>query len=52
MMYFNKRVAYMTDYTSGLTSAQPPFSSVYVCHNMLPQRIVFEEINKKEIMMG
>ena len=51
MMYFNKRVAYMTDYTSGLTSAQPPFSSVYVCHNMLPQQIVFEEINKKEIMM-
>ena len=51
MMYFNKHVAYMTDYTSGLTSAQPPFSSVYVCHNMLPQQIVFEEINKKEIMM-
>ena len=51
MMYFNKRVAYMTDYTSGLTSTQPPFSSVYVCHNMLPQQIVFEEINKKEIMM-
>lgn len=28
------------------TSINPPFSSVYLCHGVLPKQIVFEEINK------
>lgn len=49
IMYFNKHVSYMKDYTSNKLELNPPFSSVYICHNILPQQIVFEEINKKEI---
>ena len=43
----NRRVAYFKDYTEQKPSLNPPFSSVYVCHNMLPERIVFEEIEKR-----
>lgn len=49
IMYFNRRVSYMKDYTSNKLELNPPFSSVYVCHNILPQQIVFEEIDKKDI---
>ena len=38
---------YSKDYTEQKPSLNPPFSSVYVCHNMLPERIVFEEIEKR-----
>jgi sugar-phospahte nucleotidyltransferase len=50
VMYFDKRISYMRDYTSGKTELNPPFSSVYICHNVLPQQIVFEEVNKKNIL--
>lgn len=46
IMYLNRRVAYFKDYTEQKPSLNPPFSSVYVCHGMLPDRIVFEEIQK------
>ena len=46
IMYMNKRVSYFKDYADQKPSLNPPFSSVYVCHNILPQQIVFEEINK------
>lgn len=46
IMYMNKRIAYFKDYNEQKPSLNPPFSSVYVCHNMLPKQIVFEEINK------
>jgi len=49
IMYFNRRISYMKDYSSNKLELNPPFSSVYVCHNILPQQIVFEEINKKDI---
>ena len=45
-MYFNKRIAYFKDYTDKKLSLNPPFSSVYVCHNVLPKQIVFEEVDK------
>lgn len=48
IMYLNKRVAYFKDYDEPKPSLNPPFSSVYICHNMLPKQIVFEEIDKKE----
>lgn len=44
IMYFNKRVKYFKSYDDPKPSLNPPFSSVYVCHNMLPKQIVFEEI--------
>lgn len=46
LMYFNKRVAYFKDYNEQKPSLNPPFSIVYVCHNVLPKQIVFEELNK------
>lgn len=46
IMYMNKRIAYFKDYNEQKPSFNPPFSSVYVCRNMLPKQIVFEEINK------
>lgn len=46
IMYFNKRVSYFKDYSDQKPSLNPPFSSVYICHSILPKQIVFEEINK------
>lgn len=50
IMYFDKRISYFKDYQEQKPSLNPPFSSVYVCHNVLDKPIVFEEIikNKKE----
>lgn len=46
IMYLNRRVAYFRNYDEQKPSLNPPFSSVYLCHKMLPKQIVFEEINK------
>lgn len=46
IMYFNKRVSYFKDYSDQKPSLNPPFSSVYICKNILPKQIVFENINK------
>ena len=46
IMYFNKRISYFKNYADPKPSLNPPFSSVYVCHRMLPNQIMFEEINK------
>lgn len=46
IMYLNKRVSYFQSYDEPKPSLNPPFSSVYVCHKMLPKSIVFEEIEK------
>lgn len=48
IMYFNRRVSYFKNYEDQKPSLNPPFSSVYICSNMLPEQIVFEEISKKE----
>ena len=46
VMYFDKRISYFKDYADQKPSINPPFSSVYVTQNILPQQIVFEEIDK------
>lgn len=46
IMYLNKRVAYFKNYSEQKPSLNPPFSSVYICKDILPDRIVFEEIDK------
>lgn len=47
IMYFNKRISYFKNYTDNRPSSNPPFSSVYICHKMLPKQIIFEEIVKQ-----
>lgn len=46
VMYFDKRICYMQDYKER-ESLNPPFSSVYICSNMLHEQIVLEELNKE-----
>jgi len=46
IMYLNRRVAYFKDYKEQKPSLNPPFSSVYLCSKMLPNKIVFERIKK------
>ena len=46
IMYMNRRISYFKDYADEKPSLNPPFSSVYLCHKVLPQQIVFEEIKK------
>jgi len=46
IMYLNRRVSYFKNYEDQKPSLNPPFSSVYVCFDMLPETIVFEEIKK------
>ena len=49
VMYLNRRVAYFKSYEEQKPSLNPPFSSIYICSKVLPERIVFEEINRNEI---
>lgn len=49
LMYFNKRVSFLKSYQDEKPALNPPFSSVYICHNVLPKQIVFEVIDKGEI---
>lgn len=46
IMYLNRRVDYFKDYAEQKPSLNPPFSSVYLCSKMLPQKIMFERIKK------
>lgn len=46
ILYMNLRVSYFKDYEDVKPEASPPFSSVYVCKNILPKQMVFEEIDK------
>lgn len=46
IMYMNRRVSYFKNYDEQKPSLNPPFSSVYICHSMLPKEIIFEEIHK------
>lgn len=50
VMYLNRRVSYMKDYESGKTALNPPFSSVYLTSRLLPEKIIFEEVDKKEVV--
>jgi hypothetical protein len=44
IMYMSKRIAYFKDFGEQKPSLNPPFSSVYICSKLLPQKIVFETI--------
>jgi len=51
IMYLNRRVSYFKDYSDQRPALNPPFSSVYICHKMLPKQVVFEEIDKKDVYL-
>lgn len=46
VMYLNKRVAFLRDYDNTLPAYNPPFLSAYICSRLLPEKIVFAEIDK------
>ncbi len=46
IMYMDKRIAYLKSYEDEKPSLNPPFSSVYLCKDILPQQIVFETVTK------
>ena len=50
IMYFNKRVAYMETHGNAPTRLNPPFSSVYLTSRVLPSQIVFETIDKSDMV--
>lgn len=45
-MYFSKRVSFIKFKDGVRVKSNPPFSSIYLCHKILPKQIVFEEIIK------
>ncbi len=49
VMYMNRRVSYFKSYEEVKPAMNPPFSSVYICSNILPKQIMFEEIDKKDL---
>lgn len=49
IMYMNRRIAYFKSYTEQKPSKNPPFSSVYITSQILPQQIIFEEIDKTNL---
>lgn len=46
IMYLNKRISYFKSYDDQKPSLNPPFSSVYITHGILPERIMFEGVDK------
>lgn len=46
IMYFDKRISYFKSYDDEKPSLNPPFSSVYICHDVLPNQIIFENAVK------
>ncbi len=47
ILYMDKRISYFKSFEEQKPSINPPFSSVYVCSQLLPKQICFEEIDKK-----
>ena len=51
IMFMNKRVSYFEDYSDQQPALNPPFSSIYLTSKMLPDLIVFEEIDKRRVSL-
>ena len=52
IMYMNKRIAFFKDFNEQKPSLNPPFSSVYICSGMLPNKIVFKNIDKSAFLFS
>jgi hypothetical protein len=46
LMYFDKRIKFMPG-EGQPASGSPPFSSIYVCHGVLPEQIIFSRLTGK-----
>lgn len=46
ILYMHPRVNFFQEYSSKKEVKNVPFQSVYICHNILPEQSVFENINK------
>lgn len=46
IMYLDKRISYFKNYTDQKPDVNPPFSSVYITSQILPEKIIFEEVIK------
>lgn len=46
VMWMNKRISYFKNYDDQKPSLNPPFSSVWLCSKLLPEKNVFERVNK------
>lgn len=51
VMYLSKRVSFFKDYKDEKPELNPPFSTGYFCHHVLPKQICFEEIDKKDLKL-
>ena len=51
LMVFNARVQYMKSYENKKTTTHPPFESGYVCSGVLPDKLVFKELDKSKIIL-
>lgn len=49
LLIMNKRIDYFKDYSDPKPNKGNPFSSWYICSKLLKQKIIFEEIDKKDI---
>ena len=49
IMYLNLRVSYFASYEDQKPLLNPPFSSAYITSKMLPDKIIFSEIDKSAI---
>ena len=47
ILYMNRRVSYFENYSDEKPKLNPPFSSVYITSKILPQKVMFAEIDKK-----
>lgn len=47
LMILNKRVAFFKNYEDQIPELNPPFSTGYITSGMLPEKIMFREIEKK-----
>jgi len=46
VMWLNKRISYFKSFDDEKPSLNPPFSSVWITRNLLPQKNVFEMVQK------
>lgn len=51
IMFFDKRISYFKSYEDEMPELNPPFSSVYLTSQMLPDRIIFREIYKQPTLI-
>lgn len=49
IMYFDKRISFFKSFSDQNPSVNPPFSSVYITKDVLPDRVVFETLDKKSL---